>query len=70
MNAIEFVTELKGAAVFDIPPEIVTQLPKAGRARIIVLTEGLTDDEDWRAGAYGQFLSDDPPEDATYDSMR
>jgi hypothetical protein len=69
MHAIEFVTELKGATVLDIPSEIAAQLPKAGKARIIVLTEEPTDDE-WRAAAYEQFLRDDPPEDAIYDSMR
>ena len=70
MNAVEFVTELKGATVLDIPDEIAARLPKAGKARIIVLTEEPTDDDDWRAAAYEQFLRDDPPEDAIYDSMR
>lgn len=70
MNAIEFVTELKGAAVFDIPSEIAARLPKAGKARIIVLTEEPTDDAEWRAASYEQFLRDDAPEDAIYDSMR
>jgi len=70
MNAVEFFTELKGASVLDIPSEIAAQLPKAGRARIIVLTEAPTDDQEWRAAAYEQFLRDDPPEDAIYDSMR
>ena len=70
MNALEFVTELKGATVLNIPTEIAAQLPKAGKARIIVLTEEPTDDEEWRAAAYEQFLRDDPPEDAIYDSMR
>ena len=70
MNAVEFVTELKGAAVLNIPSDVAAKLPKAGKARIIVLTEEPTDDEAWRAGAYEQFLRDDPPEDAIYDSMR
>jgi hypothetical protein len=69
MQAIEFVTELKGATVFEIPREIAARLPKGGKARIIVLTEEPTDDEEWRAGSYEQFLRDDPPEDAIYDSM-
>ena len=70
MNAVEFVTELKGGAVLNIPSEIAAQLPKAGKARVIVLTEDPTDDDEWRAAAYEQFLRDDPPEDAIYDSMR
>jgi hypothetical protein len=70
MNAIEFVTELKGAAVLDIPSDGAARLPKAGRARIIVLTEEPMDDAEWRAASYEQFLRDDPPEDAIYDSMR
>ncbi len=70
MNAIEFVTELRGAAVLDIPSDIAAQLPKTGKARIIILTEMPTDDAEWRAASYEQFLRDDPPEDAIYDSMR
>ena len=70
MNAVEFVTELSGAAVLSIPTEIAAQLPKTGRARIIVLTDEHSDDADWRAGAYEQFLRDDPQEDAIYDSCR
>jgi hypothetical protein len=70
MNAVEFVTELNGETVLTIPSAIAAQLPKAGKARIIVLTEEPTDDQEWRAAAYEQFLRDDPPEDAIYDSMR
>ena len=70
MNAVEFTTELSGAAVLAIPVEIAAQLPKTGRARIIVLTDERSDDADWRAGAYEQFLRDDPQEDAIYDSCR
>ena len=70
MNAVEFTTELSGTAVLSIPIEIAAQLPKTGRARIIVLTDDYSDDADWRAGAYEQFLRDDPQEDAIYDSCR
>jgi hypothetical protein len=63
MIAVEFVAELNGATVLTIPSEIAAQLPKAGKARIIVLTEEPTDD-DWRAASYEQFLRDDPSEDA------
>lgn len=70
MNAVEFTTELSGAAVLSIPVEVAARLPKTGRARIIVLTAEHSDDADWRAGAYQQFLRDDPQEDAIYDSCR
>ena len=70
MNALEFTTELSGAAVLSIPREIAAQLPKSGKARIIVLTDDATDEADWRAGAYQQFLRDDSAEDAIYDSLR
>ncbi len=70
MNAVEFTTELSGAAVLPIPVEVSAQLPKTGRARIIVLTVEHSDDAEWRAGAYAQFLRDDSPEDAIYDSCR
>ena len=39
MNAVEFTTELSGTAVLSIPREIAAQLPKSGKARIIVLTD-------------------------------
>jgi hypothetical protein len=70
VNAVEFRTELSGAAVLPIPREIAAQLPKSGKARIIVLTEDATDEAQWRAGAYEQFLRDDSAEDAVYDSLR
>jgi hypothetical protein len=70
MNAVEFVTELKGDVMLNIPSDVAAQLPKTGKARVIVLTEGPMDDDEWRATAYEQFLRDDPPEDAIYDSMR
>jgi hypothetical protein len=70
MNAVEFTLELSGAAVLPIPREIAAQLPKTGKARIIVLTDDATDEAGWRAGTYEQFLRDDSPEDAVYDSLR
>ena len=42
MRAVEFTTELSGAAVLPIPREIAAQLPKSGKARIIVLTDDAT----------------------------
>jgi hypothetical protein len=70
MNAVEFTTERSGAAVLPIPREIAAQLPKSGKARIIVLTDDTTDEAEWRAGAHEQFLRDDAVEDAVYDSLR
>lgn len=69
MNAVEFTTELRGGSVLQIPPNAVAQLPKAGKVRVIVLTEDAEDTE-WRAAAYEQFLRDEPPEDSVYDSLR
>jgi hypothetical protein len=69
MKAVEFTTELSNSSMLAIPKDIAAQLPKAGKARVIVLTdEG--DDTDWRLGSYQQFLRDDSPEDAIYDSSR
>ncbi len=70
MNAVEFTTELSGAAVLPIPREIAAQLPKSGKARILILTDDASDEAEWRAGAYEQFLRDDSAEDAIYDSLR
>ena len=70
MNAVEFTTEPTGAAVLPIPKEIAAQLPKAGRARVIVLTGEDSDEAEWRAAAYEQFSRDDSPEDAIYESLR
>jgi hypothetical protein len=70
MNAVEFTTELSGAAVLSISREIAAQLPKSGKARVIVLTSDATGEADWRAGAYEQFLRDDSAKDAVYDALR
>jgi hypothetical protein len=70
MNAIEFTTELNGAATLSIPQELVAQLPKSGKARIIVLTSEDAEDAEWRAAAYQQFLRNDSTEDAAYESLR
>lgn len=68
MNAVEFTTELRGN-VLQIPAEAVAQLPKAGKVRVIVLTED-SEDAEWRAASYQQFLREDPPEDSVYDALR
>ncbi len=70
MNAVEFITELSGKSVLAIPQEIAAQLPKSGRARIIVLTAEDSDDAQWRGAAYEQFMRDDSTEDAIYDNCR
>jgi hypothetical protein len=70
VHAVEFTTELSGDSVLQIPSDAAAQLPKAGKARVIVLTDPDTEDAEWRTAAYRQFLRDDPPEDAIYDSCR
>ena len=70
MKAVEFTTELKGSNVLEVPSEVAAQLPKAGRARVIVLTSEENEEAEWRLGAYEQFLREDPPEDAIYDNLR
>ena len=69
MNAIEFTTELTDSSVLNIPSNIVSQMPKSGRARVIVLTNDSDDDTEWQLGAYEQFLRDDSEEDAIYESI-
>ena len=70
MNAVEFTTELSASGMLKIPSEAAAQLPKSGIARVIVLTQEDSEDAEWRRGAYQQFLRDDPPDDAIYDSCR
>ena len=70
MNAIEFTTELSGVATLQLPADVAAQLPKAGKARVIVLTDEGTEEAEWQAAAYEQFLRGDSVEDAIYDSLR
>ena len=70
MHAIEFTTELTDSQSLPIPQEVAAQLPKTGRARIIVLTDELTGDAAWRLGADQQFLREDSSENAIYDTCR
>jgi hypothetical protein len=71
MNPVEFTAELTPEPVLPIPQDIANQLPKSGRARVVVFPMPPTaddgEDAQWRAGAYEQFLRDDSPEDAVYD---
>lgn len=69
MNAIEFTTQLTGADSLPLPEEIAAKLPVSGTARVIVLTPDDPDDRLWQAAAYEQFLRDDVPEDAAYESL-
>ena len=68
MQAIEFITDLTSEPVLTIPQEVVAQLPKAGRVRVIVLADGDSEDAEWRLAAYEQFMRDDSSEDAVYDN--
>jgi hypothetical protein len=70
MPAIEFTTELGSEPVVRIPQEVAAKLPKSGRARVIVLTPDDPDDAQWRSGAYEQFVREEAPEDAVYDSYK
>lgn len=70
MQAVEFTTELSDSRMLSIPQDVAARLPKSGKARILVLTDDQTGDAEWRLGAYQQFLRDDPPEDAIYDTCR
>ena len=70
MHAVEFTAELGDQPVVRIPQEIAARLPKTGRARVIILTADDQKDAEWRAGAYEQFLREDPPEDSVYDNYQ
>ncbi len=70
MKAVEFTTKLGAEPVLTIPGEIAAQLPKEGHARVIILTGDDSEEAEWRRGAYEQFVREDPPEDAVYDSYR
>ena len=69
MNAIEFTLELSEKP-FSVPKDVADKLPKSGKARVIVLTEDDSGDAEWKLTAYRQFLRDDSPEDAIYDSLK
>jgi transaldolase len=63
MPPIEFQTELAGQSSLSLPPEVVAQLPKSGRATVVVLVQD-AEHAEWRAAAYEQFMRDDDPHDA------
>ena len=64
MSSIEFETELRGESRLPLPPEVVAQLPKSGRAKVVVLVHDDPVDEQWRRACDEQFMKDDGPEDA------
>jgi len=66
MPPIEFQIELTGQSSVTLPPEVVAQLPKSGRATVVVLVQD-AEDAQWRAAAYEHFIRDDDPQDAVYD---
>ena len=66
MAPIEFQTELTGEPSLPLPPEVAAQLPKSGRATVVVLVQD-AEDAEWRAAASEQFMRDDNPQDAVYD---
>lgn len=70
MTSIEFQTELHGESSLPLPPEVIAQLPKTGHARVVLLVESGSSDAEWRLGAYEQFMKDDDPQDAIYDSYQ
>jgi hypothetical protein len=52
MHAVEFTTQLGDQPVVTIPAEIAAQLPKGGKARVIILTADDSGDIEWRKAAY------------------
>jgi hypothetical protein len=69
MHAVEFIAELNEVGILRIPREVAKDLPCSGKARVILLTADGDGDAAWQAAAYQQFLRDDAPEDAIYDSL-
>ena len=66
MNAVEFTAELTDSSTLQIPAEAAAQLPKAGRARVIVLTAYDADERIVSvvtAGAKGYLLKGAPREE-------
>lgn len=70
MSSIEFETELRGEPALVLPPEVLAQLPKSGRAKVLVLVQDDPEDDQWRRASYEQFMKDDSPEDTVYDAYQ
>ena len=70
MSSIEFEAELRGEPILNLPPDVAAQLPKSGRATIVVFVQDDQEDQEWRSAAYEQFMKDDSSEDAVYDAYQ
>jgi hypothetical protein len=67
MKHIEFDIELQDKPFLPVPQEVAAQLPKSGHAKVILLLIEDTEDKEWQAAAYEQFMRQDSPEDSVYD---
>ena len=67
MRQIEFDTELHDKPFIAVPQELAAQLLKSGHVKVILLLVEDSEDEEWRAAAYEQFMREDNPEDSVYD---
>ena len=67
MRAVEF-TKAPEEAFGHHSQEVAAKFATSGRARVIVLTPDDPEDAQWRAGAYEQFVREEAPDDAVYDS--
>jgi hypothetical protein len=47
--------------------EVAAQLPKTGRAKVILMLAEDAEDKEWQAAPYEQFMREDNPEDSVYD---
>ena len=70
MSSIEFETEWHGEPILTLPPEVAAQLPKSGRATVVVLVQDDQEDQEWRLASYEQFMKYDSSEDAVYDAYQ
>jgi hypothetical protein len=67
MRQIEFDTELQDKPFLVVPREVAAQLPKSGRAKVILLVAEDAEDGEWPAAAYEQFMRENSSEDSVYD---
>ncbi len=69
LHAVKFIAELNEVGTLHIPRDAAKDLPCSGKARVILLIADADGDAAWQAAAYQQFLRDDAPEDAIYESL-
>jgi hypothetical protein len=67
MRQIEFDTELQDKPFLAVPQEVAAQLPKSGRAKVILLVAEDAEDSEWQVAAYEQFMRENSSEDSVYD---